>query len=345
VPTVAGSNSAGGNHLVAGTAQAAGVDRSGTAGQQLRQNEVVQERSGESGGRLLLWLAIIAGLSSLLLSAFFFFQFRKKIQANTEKIERLKRNLDQYRFELQKQVAENSAKKPEAPPVASVAVSAPTAFTAPVAAPQAEAPEVEEPEVEAPEVEAPETPAAPSVQAPIVAQNSEISDKNEKVLKNESFEGGDSDDFERFKLMDQAVTERKLFLDADINRHQLMSLAGVDKNRFALMMRNCAHTNLAGYINAKRMEYALQFIKEHPDYTMKNIAEACGFSSQSTFFRVFKSFYGITPTELIQTGFLPKEEAELPFEDELPKSHYGQNENFGGNTISFKTPSEDAVDQ
>ena len=164
-------------------------------------------------------------------------------------------------------------------------------------------------------------------------------------MKNESFEGGDSDDFERFKLMDQAVTERKLFLDADINRHQLMSLAGVDKNRFALMMRNCAHTNLAGYINAKRMEYALQLIKEHPDYTMKNIAEACGFSSQSTFFRVFKSFYGITPTELIQTDFLPKEEAELPLEDMFAKSPDGQNNTNESKTISFKMPSEEAVNQ
>jgi AraC-like DNA-binding protein len=175
-----------------------------------------------------------------------------------------------------------------------------------------------------------------------VAQNSHISSQKEKFPKFRRNEGGDSDDFERYKLMDQAVTEQKLFLNADINRNQLMRLAGVDKNRLAQMMRKYANTNFAGYINSKRMDYAVQLIKEHPEYTMKTIAETCGFSSQSTFFRVFKSVYGITPTDFSHTGSLPRKEADLPFEEELSESQNGQNDHKNGRIISFYTASDKA---
>ena len=111
----------------------------------------------------------------------------------------------------------------------------------------------------------------------------------------------DGQDQERFRKLDAIVMERKLFLDPDMNRETLMRIAGVDKNKLATMLKQYAGTNFAGYINTKRMEYALRLIKENPDYsTMKELAEACGYTSQSTFFRVFKAHYGITPAEFIQ---------------------------------------------
>lgn len=331
---------------VAATVPSTVTAKATAADLQQKQAETVQEGSRGSSDRLMLWLAIIAGLLLLLLlAAFLIRNLYLNLHAKDENLKRLHKDLNYYRSEIQRLEAEKSALAGEGasvvPVVAAVASAQPEekpAADEPAVTeePVAEEPTIaEEPEVApvvvaapviapiptpAPKVEQPQPAVEPLMEAPVVAQNSEISSKNEKSLKFESFEGGDSDDFERFKLMDQKVTEQKLFLNADINRRNLMRIAGVDKNRFALMMRNCANTNFAGYINSKRMEYALQLLKEHPEYTMKNIAETCGFSSQSTFFRVFKSIYGVTPTEFSQTGSLPKKGAELPSGAELPKS-------------------------
>ena len=38
-------------------------------------------------------------------------------------------------------------------------------------------------------------------------------------------------------------------------------------------------------------------MKEHPEYTLGAISEACGIKSPATFIRNFKSAYGMTPSE------------------------------------------------
>jgi hypothetical protein len=60
---------------------------------------------------------------------------------------------------------------------------------------------------------------------------------------------------------------------------------------------NFADTNVTGYINAKRMDYAVQLLKEHPEYTLGAIGEACGIKSPATFIRNFKNTFGMAPSE------------------------------------------------
>ena len=158
----------------------------------------------------------------------------------------------------------------------------------------------EEPQQEeAQEAEALEEPEEEAQEEP---QQEETQEENPTTTNlSEPSTDSDGQDQERFRKLDAIVMERKLFLDPDMNRETLMRIAGVDKNKLATMLKQYAGTNFAGYINTKRMEYALRLIKENPDYsTMKELAEACGYTSQSTFFRVFKAHYGITPAEFIQ---------------------------------------------
>lgn len=144
-----------------------------------------------------------------------------------------------------------------------------------------------------------------------------------------------SEDFEIFQRMDREVTEKRLYLNAEIDRKQLMTIAKVDKNRFAVLIRQFAGTNFSGYINAKRLEYAKQLISEHPEYTMKTVAKMCGFNSQSTFFRVFKSVYGTTPIELSQMSTESSKSPDNQGVSELSKSQSGQNGNNVQQLIRF----------
>ena len=50
-------------------------------------------------------------------------------------------------------------------------------------------------------------------------------------------------------------------------------------------------------VNNLRLNHAIQLLNEHPNYTMKAIAEDSGFNSMPTFNNLFKKKTGMTPFE------------------------------------------------
>ena len=51
------------------------------------------------------------------------------------------------------------------------------------------------------------------------------------------------------------------------------------------------------YINNLRLEHAVELIREHPEYIISHIAEECGLPNASTFHRLFRERYDMTPNE------------------------------------------------
>lgn len=108
---------------------------------------------------------------------------------------------------------------------------------------------------------------------------------------------GSEDEWRRFKEVDKRIMKEILFAQPDFGRDELMRLLGVDKNTLPSLIQRYTGTNVPGYVNNKRMEYAVSLIKQHPEYTLGAISEACGIKSPATFIRNFKSAYGMTPSE------------------------------------------------
>ena len=104
-----------------------------------------------------------------------------------------------------------------------------------------------------------------------------------------------------FEEADNRISKEKLFLEQGFGRDELMHLMGVDKNVLATIINKYTSMNVSGYINSKRMIYAVALMKEHPEYTMNAIAEACGIKSAATFIRNFKNAFGMTPSDYRKT--------------------------------------------
>lgn len=100
-----------------------------------------------------------------------------------------------------------------------------------------------------------------------------------------------------FDKLEQILIDRKLFLNDTLSRDDLMQLIHVGKNRIARIIQQCAGTNLNGYVNRLRLEYATRLLKQHPNHTINSVAEACGFSNAQTFHRLFRGAFGMTPAE------------------------------------------------
>lgn len=105
------------------------------------------------------------------------------------------------------------------------------------------------------------------------------------------------DEKRRFKVVDKRVVKEELFRNPDFGRDELMRLMGVDKNAISSIISQYTGMNVTGYINTKRMEYAVSLMKQHPENTLAAISEACGIKSQATFIRNFRNAYGLTPSE------------------------------------------------
>lgn len=130
-----------------------------------------------------------------------------------------------------------------------------------------------------PVVEVKEEPVSPSTEETAFRKEEEEKIENQRL----------------YRKLDTAVTNEKLFLH-DVKRDDLMKLIGVDKNRFGRILQQNTNMPLTGYLNKKRMEYAVSLLQTYPDYTIATIAELCG-TSLSNFNKMFKNKYGITPAD------------------------------------------------
>lgn len=102
---------------------------------------------------------------------------------------------------------------------------------------------------------------------------------------------------ELFEQIHQTIVEQQLFLDPGFSRTKFIKIGLVNKNKVARMLQQYAGTNLNGYINGMRLEYAARLLREHSADPIKAIAANSGFNSVRTFYRLFSEKYGMSPVE------------------------------------------------
>lgn len=100
-----------------------------------------------------------------------------------------------------------------------------------------------------------------------------------------------------FEELDSVVTCEKLFLNPDLSRDDFVKLTGLNKNKVGKILHQNTGLSTTGYINKKRLEYAAKLLKNSPDNTIQNVADACGLPNVPTFNRLFRSKFGMTPSE------------------------------------------------
>ena len=116
-------------------------------------------------------------------------------------------------------------------------------------------------------------------------------------------ESGDNEEQDKqmnkmiFEKLDYIIKRDKMYLSTDLSREELTRIVRMNNTRFAKMIKENTDTNLNGYINNLRLNYAIHLMKEQPDYTLRAIAESSGINSMPTFHQLFKGRTGMTPSE------------------------------------------------
>ena len=93
---------------------------------------------------------------------------------------------------------------------------------------------------------------------------------------------------EIFRNFDAQVREERMYLNYQFSRDDYAALMGVDRNRFAAILKEYTHGNLSAYLNNLRLDYSVGLFRAHPEWSVSEIASHCALPSLSTFYRLFK---------------------------------------------------------
>lgn len=85
------------------------------------------------------------------------------------------------------------------------------------------------------------------------------------------------------------------FTDANMNLSMLSEEFGVTEVHMSRMFKEQMATTFSQYLEKRRMNYALELLKDS-EKSIGRVAEECGYSSSHAFRRAFKRFYGYLPS-------------------------------------------------
>lgn len=103
-----------------------------------------------------------------------------------------------------------------------------------------------------------------------------------------------------FHLMD----ERKLFLDKDLDLGSLSLMLNITDKKLSTLINQNFGLGFTDYVNAYRIQAFLEKVDsgQLDQLSIAGLADQCGFSSKTTFYRAFKKIYGCTPTHYLSSG-------------------------------------------
>jgi AraC-like DNA-binding protein len=94
-----------------------------------------------------------------------------------------------------------------------------------------------------------------------------------------------------------------LYVNTDFRLDSLYKISGVPLHHWTLYFNEIKKQSFIEWKNKLRIDYAVKLIKEDfiKEQTFESLAAACGFTTQSTFIRVFKSCTGMSPRDFLKS--------------------------------------------
>ena len=117
------------------------------------------------------------------------------------------------------------------------------------------------------------------------------SSKQEEVV-----EGGEIPDSLLPRIC-QLMEEEKLYLNSKLKLDDVAERLHTNRLYVSTCINNERGCSFSQFVNAYRVEYAQRLLRKHPHKKLIEVSIESGFANEMTFFRVFKSFTGMTPRE------------------------------------------------
>ena len=93
------------------------------------------------------------------------------------------------------------------------------------------------------------------------------------------------------------MEEQRLYLNSDLKMPDVAALLGVHQNEVSACINNNKGCSFSQFVNGYRVAYAQQLLRDHPEKKMSQVGLESGFANDTSFYRVFKTITGFTPSE------------------------------------------------
>lgn len=135
-----------------------------------------------------------------------------------------------------------------------------------------------------------ETPQSVTLEEPVAAL---------EMPQEETHEAPDDaiDSTELMQRLVQLMEEQRLFLKPDLKATDIANILGTSRTVLSKAIKthhNCIFPQL---VNNYRVVYAQELMRNQPNLKMTEVYMASGFSSEASFYRIFKTITGFTPAE------------------------------------------------
>ena len=98
------------------------------------------------------------------------------------------------------------------------------------------------------------------------------------------------------RLMEQ----EQLFTNVNLKVRDVAVRLGTNNRYVSNCIRQCEGTTFSGFVNGYRIRYAQQLMRTSSGKKVSSLYLEAGFANESTFFRTFKAFTGMTPKEWME---------------------------------------------
>lgn len=99
-----------------------------------------------------------------------------------------------------------------------------------------------------------------------------------------------------YRRLCELLEDPAIYTDAECNHETLAQLLGTNRTYLYDALRECADTTPADFINRYRIRHAALLLATTGD-PVALVAELCGITNRSTFARLFRDHYSMSPTE------------------------------------------------
>jgi len=116
----------------------------------------------------------------------------------------------------------------------------------------------------------------------------------ENITRTEKKENSSLSLFERTELY---LYESKAYLDTTITRESLALILGTNRQYLTQAIQENKNMTFTEYINDFRLNFSRRLLAQHTDMSIDDVYIEAGFSNKSTFYRLFRQKYDLTPKE------------------------------------------------
>ena len=95
--------------------------------------------------------------------------------------------------------------------------------------------------------------------------------------------------------IEASMKEWNLYRNPDITIKDVAKELATNRLYVSRAINTSFGMSFTSYINRKRIEYAIQLMREHPNIALENVASESGFASKKAFFTKFREIMGDSP--------------------------------------------------